>query len=232
MGIALPIIAVGMMVGGTLMQAKAEKQASRAQAEGHEFQAIASAQNARARSDAALFNAETALANKQIAEDSAVGAIESGRVDELVSRLQTKDIIGRQTVALAANGVLLGESRSSAGDLVADTAGIGEFEALNIRFNAKQEAARFQTEAFNFGREAHLLQMESDSALRAGGLEAKAQQEAASATRKVGEKRAQSTLITGFGKAAFAGASAFGSGRSFGGGATGGAGGIAHPRGL
>jgi hypothetical protein len=40
-------------------------------------------------------------------------------------------------------------------------------------------------------------------------LESKANLEAAGATRKIGEKQAQGTLVSGIGSAAFAGAGAF-----------------------
>ncbi len=199
MGTGLAIAGIGMAVGGSILQAKAQKSASRAQAEGLEFQSIAAQQNARARSDAALFNAETAESNKMIAKRSAVEAIDRGSVAELVSRFQTQALIGRQTVRLAASGQQVGAG--SAADLVSDTAAIGEFEALNIRFNAKQEAQRFTDQAFNFGRDADLLRMESQSALRAGALESKASLEAARATRKTGKVAATGTLIGGIGGA-------------------------------
>ena len=204
MATGLAIAGVAMIAGGAIMGSKAEKSASRAQAEGQEFQAIAAEENARARSDAALFNADTAESNKLIAQRSAFEAIDRGSVSELVSRFQTKDLIGRQTVKLAASGQVVGAG--SANDIVSDTAAIGEFEALNIRFNAAQESQNFLDEAFNFGRDADLLRMESQSALKAGGLASKALTESANATRKTGKTSANATLLSGFGSAAFAGA--------------------------
>lgn len=201
------VIGAGAIIGGSILKGKAQKSASRAQAEGLEFQAQSARETAQARSDAALFNAETAEANVIIARRSAGEAIERGRVSELVARLETRDLIGRQTVRLAASGQAV--ERGSAADIVSDTAAIGEFEALNIRFNAGQEAQRFLDQAFNFGRDADLLRMESSSALRAGALESKAGLEAASATRKTGKQAARVSLITGIGTAALAGAGAF-----------------------
>lgn len=205
MATGLAVVGIGAMVGGSILQAKAQKSASRAEAEGLEFQAQAARETAVARSDAALFNAETAESNKIIAERSAFEAIDRGSVSELVARFQTRDLIGRQTVKLAASGQVIGQG--SANDIVSDTAAIGEFEALNTRFNAKQEAQNFIDQAFNFGRDADLLRMESQSALRAGGLESKATLEAAGATRKIGKQQATGTIVAGIGKAAFSAAS-------------------------
>jgi hypothetical protein len=143
MATGLLIVGMAAVVAGGMMKGKAENSAARAQAEGQEYQAIAAQQNAQAQSKAALFNAETAEENAAIAERSAVERIDVGSVEELVSRYQTKDLIGRQTVRLAASGQQVGTG--SAADLVADTAGIGEFEALNIRFNAQQEASGSKT---------------------------------------------------------------------------------------
>ncbi len=207
MATGLAIVGIGAMVGGSILQSKAQKAGSRAEAEGLEFQAQAARDNAVARSDAALFNADTAESNKIIAERSAFEAIDRGSVSELVARFQTKDLIGRQTVKLAASGQVVGQG--SANDIVSDTAAIGEFEALNIRFNAKQEAQNFLDQAFNFGRDADLLTMESESALRAGALSERAGLEAASSTRKIGKQQAAGTLISGIGQAGFAAGSFF-----------------------
>lgn len=208
MATGLAVVGLGAVVGGSILKGKAQNAAGRAQAEGLEFQSIAAQQDAEARSAAALFNAETAEENAAIAERSAVEAIDVGGVAELVSRFQTRDLIGRQTVRLAASGQQVGTG--SAADLVSDTAAIGEFEALNIRFNAKQEAQRFKDQAFNFGRDADLMRLESQSALRAGATASTAALQAASSARKTGKAAQTASIIGGIGSAALLSAGAFG----------------------
>lgn len=200
MGLSLvAVAAAALIVGGAVMEGKAKKTAARAQAEGLEYQAIAAQQEAQARFKAASFNAETARANEALAREAAGTALEQGRVEELISRIGTKQLIARQTTVLAARGIDVGEG--SPVDIVADTAAIGEFEALNIRWNAGQEAKRHLATAYNFGRQANLLDLEGEAALAAGAIESRAAQDAAGSTRKAGSTAQQASLISGAGKA-------------------------------
>lgn len=83
--------------------------------------------------------------NAAIAENKAVDAKNRGRVEENRQRRITAAQIGRQRTQFAANGVAL--DSGSANDILADTAEIGELDALTIRGNAEREAQYHRSQA-------------------------------------------------------------------------------------
>jgi len=102
----------------------------------------------KAASAAADYQAQVARNNAIIANRFADDAIERGKVEESQHRQRLKRFIGQQRVSLAASGVDIGEG--SAVDVVSDTAGIGELDAIAIRRNAEREALGFRTQGMNF----------------------------------------------------------------------------------
>ena len=79
-------------------------------------------------------------------------AIERGKIEEDRHRRQVASLKGEQRSQLAASGVEL--DSGSASDLQADTAMLGEFEALTIRNNAEREAYGYRSAASTYGYQA------------------------------------------------------------------------------
>lgn len=83
--------------------------------------------------------------NAAIADEQAHDAIARGAVTEHQLRSAVRSTIGSQRAALAAGGVDLGSG--SAADVQADTARMGELDALMIRNNAARQAWGYGVEA-------------------------------------------------------------------------------------
>jgi hypothetical protein len=96
----------------------------------------------------ARYNKEVAANNAVTAEYQAVDAIERGELAEKQSRLATQKLIGQQKAAIAGSGFTL-DADSSAGDVIADTAALGEEDVYAIRSNAAREAWSFRVQGTN-----------------------------------------------------------------------------------
>lgn len=86
--------------------------------------------------------------NAQVAEMQAADAIERGRESEGRHRTSVRGLVGTQRAALAASGVDVNDG--SALDIQADTAAMGEMDALTIRLNAAREAWGYRTQATDY----------------------------------------------------------------------------------
>lgn len=118
-------------------------------------------------------NAIVAEQNAQIQDRAAQDALNRGRIEEQQHRLKVAQMKGTQRSALAASGVEV--DSGSALDMVADTAMMGEMDALTIRNNAERESYNFQVGAYNaraqagnFRAESGLLSMSGANAARNG----------------------------------------------------------------
>lgn len=69
---------------------------------------------------------------------SANEILEVGDFNAEQIRFQTREMIGRQRAALAANGIVL--DQDTAADLISETAGVGAVDALIVIANAEREA--------------------------------------------------------------------------------------------
>ena len=114
----------------------------------------------------ALYNARVARRNAVMAGYAAQDALDRGARDELTTRLQYKQIKGRQRAAFAANGVVVDEG--SALDVVLDTVALGEFDALTVRSNAAKEAFNYREQADQFNSSAWMQTIAGKDAQRAG----------------------------------------------------------------
>lgn len=131
------IAAVGLAVIGTAVQAAGQIQQQKASAKAAKYQ-------------------QGVLANNALqAEYQAQDAIERGKELERQQRIKTEQFKGRQRAALAASGQEVGTG--SALDLTADTALIGEQEALTIRNNAEREALGFRLRGQNYQTQSNLI---------------------------------------------------------------------------
>lgn len=126
----------------------------------------------------ANYNAQVARNNKIIADNSAADARERGALEATQQREASKQLQGKQRASLAGHGVTV--DQDSALDLVADTAAVGELDALTIASNAEREALGFEAQGMNFESSARLSDFEAENAQAEGRF-------------KVG-----STLVSGF----------------------------------
>jgi len=97
-------------------------------------------------------NADAMRMQAKIQNQQAKDAIERGKVEEEQHRRKVSAFKGQQRSMLAANGVEL--DSGSASDLQADTAMLGELEALTIRNNAEREAYGYRSAASTYGYQA------------------------------------------------------------------------------
>ena len=112
--------------------------------------------------------------NATVMNYQASDAIARGAQEEQVKRDRVRHIIAAQTVAAGASGAAV-ESKSF-GDVMTQTAGLGEFDAQQIRLNALRGAWGFRTQAQG-------MDWQGQQALKAGYL------------------GAAGTALTGFGQA-------------------------------
>lgn len=85
--------------------------------------------------------------NARVAEFQAQDALERGAVLEKRRRRVTQQVIGAQRAGLAAQHVDINDPGSSAVDVQADAAYLGELDAMTIRNNAAREAWGFRVQA-------------------------------------------------------------------------------------
>lgn len=97
---------------------------------------------------AGRYEAAVANQNAGLAEKAAVDAENRGKVDEQRERMRVQSLIGQQKASFGASGVLV--DSGSPLDALADTAYIGEQDALTIRRNAALEAWGLRSQAGNF----------------------------------------------------------------------------------
>ena len=109
--------------------------------------------------------ANLADTNAQIAELGAQSALAQGAKEEQRSRLQTTALKKSQRVALAANGVDLGQG--SAAELLTSTDLMGDIDANTIKANAVRSAWGYRTQATNYQNQA-LMDRASAGAISPG----------------------------------------------------------------
>lgn len=85
-------------------------------------------------------NRRIAGVNQRLNDMQARDAISRGKEAEKRLRSEVKQLIGTQRAAYAAQGVDIGVAGDSAAEVAADTAALGELDALMIRNNARREA--------------------------------------------------------------------------------------------
>lgn len=150
MAAALPWIAVGAAGAGTALSAAGSIKSGNAAYQAGHYQAAVNENNAR------------------LAESQAQEALDQGKVEEERVRRETAALIGQQRAVLAGLGQALGVGTGA--DIVADSAMLGEVDAITTRRNASRAALGFRIEAQNFRNEAQLNRMGASSARTAGLL--------------------------------------------------------------
>lgn len=137
-----------------------------AAAAGTAVSAVGQSQQAKAAAAASSYQAQVARNNQILAERAALDAQDRGRIAEQRQRIATRALQGRQRAVLAGNNVDV--NLGSAVNLQADTAGLGELDALTIRSNAEREALGFRQQGMNFGAQSDLLSSQASSQRAAG----------------------------------------------------------------
>lgn len=112
--------------------------------------------------------------NREIAELQASDAIVRGKKDVASKKRETRQVIGAQRAALAAQGVEVNEDTASL--IQEDTAGLGAEDVETIKNNAWREAWGYRVQALDYGSQAKFSgissKFNSTQTLLTGGLKA------------------------------------------------------------
>ena len=131
---------------------------------------ISSYQQGKAQQAQHNYQAQMDLQNKQIAENKAVSERQQGIEESRLQRLKVKSVVGQQQAAMAANGIDV--SQGTAVDVIADTASLGELDALQTRYNYESRAINYEQQANNFANQANLDIISGENAMQAGRMNA------------------------------------------------------------
>ena len=110
--------------------------------------------------------------NAKIAETQAKDTLAAGQIEESRFRQGTRALISTQRTQFAGGNVDVGYG--SAVDVQADTAYMGELDALAIRTNATRAAWGYQVQAVDLQKRAAITRQEGAQAVEAGRQEKKA----------------------------------------------------------
>jgi hypothetical protein len=102
-------------------------------------------QEGKAQQQSANYSARVDQNNATLKDYQAEQTAKIGSIEEERHLAKVRQMIGSQRATLAANGVDLSEGTPV--DLVTETAGLGEEDALNIRYNAMRDAWGLREEA-------------------------------------------------------------------------------------
>ena len=95
----------------------------------------------------ANYQNKVAQNNALSAQYAADDAIQRGAVEEEQTRTRTRQLMAQQKAVMAANG--LDSSTGTGASLLADSAALGEFDALTVRNNAMKQAYGHKIQADN-----------------------------------------------------------------------------------
>lgn len=132
--------------------------------------AVGAIQQGNAQAEASRYNAKVSTMNAEMSRRRAKDAQERGAREEQQKRAQIAALKGQQIAAMAANGVDL--TFGSPLDTIADTAMLGELDALTIRKNTAREAYDYEVQAVNGQADANLSRMNANASQTAGYLNA------------------------------------------------------------
>jgi len=147
-----PAAAIVATIASTAVSAYGSMQAGKAEEAQYNYQAAVDRNNA------------------QVKQWQSDDALKRGKEEERRQRLMTAQKKGAQVVGFAANGIDLGSENVA--ETLADTAMIGELDALTIRSNAKREAYGYQVEGSNFEASAGAKKIAGKNAKKAGTMNA------------------------------------------------------------
>lgn len=139
-------------IAGTALTAYGQFQQGQATKAANEFQAE-------------IYNRNAQIANQNAANERQLGLEEARKI-----RLQTRAKIGQQKAAMAANGIDIYQGTPV--DLTADTASMGELDALTSMYNSEMRAINYENKSGDFSSSATMSRMSGRNAFISGGLNA------------------------------------------------------------
>ena len=104
------------------------------------------------------YNKSIADSNAAVAEWKAKDAIARGEKDVYDLRTQIKGLIGKQRAGYAGQGVDVNEG--TAADIQAQTAYLGELDAITLRNNAAREAYGYRVQGWNYSAQGKMAKFE------------------------------------------------------------------------
>lgn len=113
--------------------------------------------------EGAYYQAAVLRNNAMIAKSNARIKMAEGQRAEEAARLRTGMIMGSQKAAFAGGNIDV--ASGSVGDVLANTAMLGELDALTLRYNA-------ESESLNFKNEARALSSQANQTITAGWINA------------------------------------------------------------
>ena len=116
----------------------------------------------------AAYQAGVLMANQIAATRAAEDARLRGQQAAQRQRKGTRQLIGKQRAVLASNGVMV--DSGSALDIVSETAGLGEEDALQMLFNAEREALDYERLGRQAGADATMTIASGSAIARATSL--------------------------------------------------------------
>ncbi|MGY4333194.1 hypothetical protein ACVWWG_007611 [Bradyrhizobium sp. LB7.2] len=132
--------------------------------------AAGAVQQGQAAAASGRYNAQVSDMNATLADRRAKDALDRGAIAEQRKRQEVAGFVGKQTAAMAANGVDL--SFGSPLDTLTDTAIMGELDALTIRTNANRESYDYRVQGVSQRSQAVMQRAQADSAETGGYLKA------------------------------------------------------------
>lgn len=127
---------------------------------------VSSYQQGKAQQAQYNYQAKVNEENAKIAQENAKVQRQQGIEEARLQRIKAASTIGSQKTAMAANGIDI--TQGTAVDVIADTAAIGELDALQTQYNYEMKARGYETQAGNFQNQANLDVISGKNAYTAG----------------------------------------------------------------
>lgn len=190
---ALSAIALGLAVGGGILNARSQVKAGKAAEQAAQRQGDAEERAGLAAQRASDSQAQLAEYNAAVADVQAKDATARGELDAQKFRQRTRALIGEQRAGIAAGNVDVGYG--SAVDVQADAAFLGELDALTVRTNAAREAWGYRVEAEDFRQRADIARQEGEAAKQSGQFNKQAAYEYGAGQKSAAKWGAATTLV-------------------------------------
>jgi len=188
-------IAVGLMVGGMVLQAYGQHKAGQAAKAAAEAGGLAAQKGAEAAARSSESEAGLSDDNAGVAALQAKDAIERGVEQEGRFRAQVRGAIGTQRAGFAASNVDVGFG--SPADVQGDAAYLGELDALTIRNNARREAWGYEVQSFDMRTRAQIDRDTAAAQREAGATDAETGRIQGAAAATTANWQALGTIATG-----------------------------------
>ena len=131
---------------------------------------VSSYQQGKAQQAQYNYQAKVNEENARIAQENANVQRQQGIEEARLQRIKAASTIGSQKAAMAANGVDVTQGTSL--DVIADTAAMGELDALQTQYNYEAKARGYEAQAGNFQNQANLDVISGKNAYQAGKINA------------------------------------------------------------